>query len=316
MTNRRGTPGASPAGPRPNVFVVGAAKCGTTSLHRLFDLCPQVGTARTRKELHFFSEPELMLRVAGPGDAAIPQAIIHSQEAYLAEHAHLDQDLPVIADVSPSYLQNPPAAERIRDFAPGARILILLRAPVSKVFSQYVHQWSDGYEELPFAEAWEKCPERMVSGWSGMFDYQNGGYYAADVKRYFDLFGRDRVLVLLFEEMTADMDTARAQINSFLGVTLPAGDLPRMNAGGRIRSPFLARVLGNEQLRAYVRSVLPLGLRTRISGQMHNTIGTEKPELSDDMRKKLKAWYAQDTMKLEALLGRTTGWLSPEHRRK
>lgn len=298
------------AGPRPNVFVVGDAKCGTTSLHRLFELCPEIGTARTRKELHFFSEPELMTRVAGPGDADIPRAIIHTGAEYLAEHAHLDPGLSVIADVSPSYLQNEAAAARIHAFAPEGRIVILLREPASKVFSQYVHLWSAGREPLPFEEAWGKSEERRLAGWSDMYDYQSGGFYADAVRRYFDLFGRERVLVLLFEELTGDMDAARGRLETFLGVTLPDGDLPRMNAGGRIRSPVLGRILRSERLKAGLRAVLPLGLRTRIAGQVQSAVTTEKPRMSEEMRRAVRSRFAADTAELERLLGRFTGWPS------
>jgi hypothetical protein len=302
---------AGGSGPRPNVFVVGASKCGTTSLHRLFELCPQIGTARTRKELHFFSEPELMARLAGPGDAKIPPAIVHSEAEYLAEYAHLDPDLPVIADVSPSYLQNPPAAARIHAFAPESRIVILLREPAAKVFSQYVHLWSDGYEDLPFEEAWERSAERRAAGWSDMFDYAGGGYYADAVRRYLGLFGPDRVLVLMFEEMTGGMEAARARLEAFLGVALPSGGLPRLNTGGRIASPLAARVLGSERLKAGLRAVLPLGLRTRISARVHDAVATERPEPDPAMRARAQAHFAADTAALEALLGRSTGWARP-----
>ena len=88
--------------PRPNVFLVGDAKCGTTSLYDLFALAPAVGTSR-RKELHYFSAPELVRRVAGPGDDRIPRDIVQDEATYLGEFARVDAS--VIVDVSPSYLQ-------------------------------------------------------------------------------------------------------------------------------------------------------------------------------------------------------------------
>ena len=142
-----------------------------------------------------------------------------------------------------------------------------------------------------------------------MFDYQNGGFYAVHVQRYFDMFGRDRVLVLMFEDMTADMTAARASLNEFLGITLPDGDMPRMNAGGR-RSPVLRTLLGDERLKAGLRNVLPLGLRTRISGRLQNSVATEKPRMSDTMRDVVGRRFAGDTAELERLLGRSTGWPS------
>ena len=237
------------AGPLPNVFVVGDAKCGTTSLHRVFELAPRIGTPRTRKELHWFSAPELVAATAGPGDDEIPPAIVHTEAEYRAEFAHLPPDLPVIADVSPSYLRNPGAARRLHAFAPEARIVILLREPAAKVFSQYVHLWSAGRETLPFEEAFARSAERRAAGFSDMFDYEGGGYYAAAVARYRELFGPDRVLVVLFEEMTRDMGPVRAALEDFLGVPLPASDLPQTNAGGRARSPLVAALLGNERLK-------------------------------------------------------------------
>jgi hypothetical protein len=295
-------------GRRPNVFVVGDAKCGTTSLHRLFELAPGIGVARTRKELHYFAAPELVAATKGPGDASIPGAIVQDEATYRAEFAHLDPALPVIADVSPSYLRIAPAAARIAAFAPEAKIVILLREPVAKVFSQYVHLWAEGRETLPFPEAFAASAARRKAGFSDMFDYEGGGAYAAAVARYLDLFGSERVLVLLFQELTGDMGVARAQLEAFLGVELPAGRLPKMNAGGRVKSPLAAAVLGNERLKAGLRAVLPLGLRTRVSQGVRSVVATEKPVLDPALRTALRRRYADDVAALERRLGRPTGW--------
>jgi hypothetical protein len=292
----------------PNVFVVGDAKCGTTSLHRLFELTPGVGTARTRKELHYFSAPELVAATGGPGDAAIPDAIVQDEAEYRSEFAHLPPDLPVVADVSPSYLRNPAAARRLQAFAPEARIIVLLREPAAKVFSQYVHLWTQGRETLPFEEALAASAKRRAADFSDMFDYEGGGFYAAAVARYLDLFGPDRVLVILFEEMTGEMGPARRRLEDFLGVALPATELPRINAGGRPKSPLAAALLGNERLKAGLRRALPLALRTRLSESVRRAVAFEKPELRPETRAALRKRYAADVAALEALLGRSTGW--------
>jgi hypothetical protein len=292
----------------PNVFVVGDAKCGTTSIHRIFELTPDIGTPRTRKELHYFSEPELVAATNGPGDAAIPGAIVRSEAEYRAEFAHLPPDLPVVADVSPSYLRNAAAAGRLHAFAPEARIVILLREPAAKVFSQYVHLWSEGRETLPFEEAFALSAERREAGFSDMFDYAGGGYYAAPVRRYLELFAPDRVLVVLFEEMIRDMGSVRGRLEEFLGVSLPATDLPQTNAGGRAKSPLVAALLGNERLKAGLRHALPLGLRNRLSTRVRSAVTFEKPELGPETRTSLRRRYAADVAELEALLDRQTGW--------
>ena len=98
-----------------------------------------------------------------------------------------------------------------------------MREPAAKVFSQYVHLWSEGRETLPFEAAFAASEERRAKGFSDMFDYEGGGYYAAAVARYLERFGPERVLVLLFEELTADMDAARGA----------ARGLPRHGAAAR-----------------------------------------------------------------------------------
>lgn len=302
-----------PTSPLPDVFVVGDAKCGTTSLHRLFELAPAIGTPRTRKELHWFSAPELVTATAGPGDAAIPGAIIHTEADYLSEFAHLSPDLPAIADVSPSYLRNPEAARRLHAFARAhdldARIVILLREPAAKVFSQYVHLWTEGRETLPFEEALAASAARRAAGFSDMFDYEGGGIYAEHVARYLDLFGPDRVRVVLFEDMVRDMAPVRAGLEAFLGVGLPATGLPQTNVGGRPKSPLVAALLGNERLKATLRRTLPLGLRTRIASRVRQTMTLDKPELGTETRAALRHRYAADVAELETMLGRATGWL-------
>jgi hypothetical protein len=141
-----------------------------------------------------------------------------------------------------------------------------------------------------------------------MFDYERGGYYAEAVGRYLALFGRERVLVLLFEELTRDMDAARAKLEAFLGVPLPEGALPRMNAGGRVRSPLIAAVLGSARLKGALRAVMPMGFRTRIGERVRGAVAMEKPVLDPQKMAELRRRYSADRAALEALLGRPTGW--------
>jgi Sulfotransferase family len=285
--------------PRPNVFLVGDAKCGTSSLYDLFALAPGVGTSR-RKELHYFSAPELVRRVAGPGDDRIPPAIVQDEASYLAEFT----PAPVVVDVSPSYLQNPPAAARIKAFAPEARIVITLREPAAKVFSQYVHLWSEGRESLPFEQAFAASETRRAAGFSTMFDYEAGGRYAEAVERYLAAFGRDRVHVVLFEELTAGQGLAA--LEAFLGVPLPKA-LPHSNVGGRLRSPLIAAALASGPVRAAARA-LPAAARVRLSQTLRRQVGVEKPRLAAATQAELRRRYAPDVAALERLLGRPTGW--------
>jgi hypothetical protein len=297
-----------PSAPRPNIFVVGDAKCGTTTLYRMLQLAEGVGTSRTRKELHFFSAPELRAKLAGPGDARIPKDIVPDEAAYLAEFAHLPVGLEPIVDVSPSYLQEPAAAGRIRAFAPDARILILLREPAAKIMSQYTHLWSEGRETLPFEDAFARSEARRAEGYSTMFDYEAGGRYAEAVERYLGLFGRERVRIVLFEDLVGADPAARRELEAFLGIRFQEGPPPRMNMGGKVKSPVMAAVLGSAALRGALKRLLPLEARTRIGQRVRGAVAVEKPELAPATAAALRRRYAADVARLEALIGRPTGW--------
>ena len=149
--------------PRPNIFVVGDAKCGTTTLYRMLQLAPGIGTSRTRKELHYFSAPELRAEDRRPRRRAHPAATSSTTRP----------------PISPSSPTCPPASRRsptsrratcrsrrrparIQAFAPDARIVILLREPAAKIMSQYTHLWAEGRETLPFEAAFaaERGPPR------------------------------------------------------------------------------------------------------------------------------------------------------------
>lgn len=302
--------------PIPNIFVVGDAKCGTSSLYRMIQLSDEIDTSVRKKEHHYFSAPEILRNLAGPGDDRIPGSISRDEAAYLAEFAHIPAGARNIADVSPSYLQNPHAAERIRAFAPEARIVIMLRDPAAKVFSQYVHLWSEGRETLPFDQAFAKSAERRAAGYSDMFDYAGGGYYADAVQRYFSVFGRDRVRVEIFEELFGEDPAPRRALGAFLGATFPDAAPPRMNVGGKAKEgSVLGALLDNRALRARVKPYLPLAFRSKLGQSLRAAVKTEKPVIAPDMRDRLREAFAADARRLEAVIGRSTGWPTTMARR-
>ena len=144
-----------------------------------------------------------------------------------------------------------------------------------------------------------------------MFDYEAGGRYTEAVERYFSLFGRNRVKVMFFEETFGAGDTgeaARRTLEGFLGINFPKGPPPKMNVGGKVRSPVLAAVLDNDALRNRVKRLFPLPLRTRIGQTIRSSVPTEKPALDPKTAAALRQRYREDTARLEALLGRETGW--------
>ena len=204
----RSEPPMPSSAPRPNIFVVGDAKCGTTTLYRVLQLASGIGpcaparsctTSPGRSCCGKWRARAIPASRTTSSRTRRPSSRIRPSPARARQHRRC----------LPFLLQEPLAAGRIAVFAPDARIVILLREPAAKVMSQYTHLWSEKRETLPFEEAFALSKARRAEGWSTMFDYEAGGRYAEAVERYLRLFGRERVMVLLFEEMFGKDTAAR-----------------------------------------------------------------------------------------------------------
>lgn len=225
--------------PLPSFLIVGAAKAGTTSLHEYLCEHPQVSTP-LRKEIHYFDfsyergEPWYRAHFDRPRDAG-----------------------EISGESTPYYLFHPLVPERVARDLPEAKLIVLLRDPIDRAFSQHNHEVSSGYEDLPFGEAVEREAKRLQGEDERMrrepgyrsFSHQHHSYlarsrYAEQLERWYGHFDRDRLLVLGAEELFADPAATLARTQEFLGleVDLPADLSPRnsrsyapIDAGTRAR---------------------------------------------------------------------------------
>jgi hypothetical protein len=109
------------------------------------------------------------------------------------------RDETVIGEASPLYLYSPHAACLIKQHVPDAKMLVILRNPVDRAYSAFVHLVRDGRETTrDFGEALAQEDARIAEGWEHIWHYKRMGLYYEQLKRYFDLFGRDRIKVSLY----------------------------------------------------------------------------------------------------------------------
>src|SRR5579863_751660 len=140
----------------PNFFIVGAARSGTTSLDRYLSQHPQIYIA-PKKEVHFFAANHFPH--TGPGDEWLNKRVIHEEEQYEQLFAGVT-DEKRIGETSAYYLYLQGTAERIAHSIPAAKILILLREPIDRAYSAYMHLVRDGRETVSFAEGLRLEEER------------------------------------------------------------------------------------------------------------------------------------------------------------
>jgi hypothetical protein len=282
----------------PDFFVAGAAKAGTTSLHRYLDEHPQI-RMYPEKENRFF---ESVLR-----EAEAENTVAEAERRYLDRVPDLGPDQ-VLGDTDPMYLWRPRARERIHARNPEARIVIVLRDPVERAFSWWLMARREGWGVPPIEELVDEELDRIENGHDPEFPvFLPVGCYAEHVEGHLETFGEDQVGLVDFADVKQDTLAALEEIADFVGVD-PAGmaevDHETVHNPYGVPRNIVADWLKDSELVARLaRRLVPEGLRIWL-GDHVLVEKTDKPELPDEARRKLEAFYADEVAELEDLLGR------------
>jgi len=224
------------------------------------------------------------------------------------------------------YLYSRQAAAEIKAYSPDARIIILLREPVSMLYSLYHQFLYDGNECLPsFEEALaaesDRSEGRRLSRqtyFAQGLNYRSAASFTEQVRRYFDLFGRERVHVIIYDDLAADTLGTYQDVLDFLGVS-DSVDIPigPVNSNMSVKSSFLRSFLNDPFVRGTaigLRSWLPQPLFAAIQSvgitisEMNKRPALRHP-LDPDTRRTLQREFAPEVERLSTLLGRDlTHW--------
>lgn len=279
---------------KPNFFIVGAPRCGTTSMYTYLKQHPEIWVS-IAKEPHFFGS-----------DLSPMPGTIREESLYLELFAGAG-DRPCVGEGSVWYLSSERAPHEIRTFAPDARILILLRDPVQMAHSLYSLYSRTGNEDLPtFEEALAAEPERregrrIPAGAyfpEGLL-YTDAARNAAKVERYFEVFGRENVHCVLFEDFTRDTAAVYRRTLEFLGVD-PGfeAELDPQRASQRVRMQAIL------QLR---RAPEEVRRRMQFKEMKQHESAAPRARLSEELTARLRDLFAEDVTRLGELLGRDLG---------
>jgi hypothetical protein len=282
----------------PNFFVVGAPKCGTTSLYERLKLHPQVFLPEM-KDPNFFTTPP----PSSEKSFDLPRC------STLEEYQRLYKDARgfiAVGDPSNSYLWDENAPGRIHEVCPEAKIIVMLRDPVARAHSFYLMNVRDGFESSPtFRRALDQDKARNTSNWFTAWLYVEGGLYHKQVRRYIDAFGARQVLVLLFDDLAKNPLELFSRIASHIGVDpSPFGSIEVSEPYNPYRMPrsrAAYRIAGMLGLRG---SLIPPAARRWLS-RSPLLFDKNKPQIDPESRRYLQQIYDPDIAHLEMLLGRT-----------
>lgn len=270
-----------------DAFILGAPKCASSWIHRCF-----------------MEHQEIFV----PEDDSIKYYDInyHKGEDWYAKFYNTVGSEKIVIDPTPSYFRSQWAVPRIAAEFPDAKIILSLRNPVDRAFSQYWHEKKRGIINVDFEDTFKQF---MLWGW-----FIETGLYAKHLENLYKYFPEDRVYVSLFDDLKVNPEEYIKNIFEFLDVDkdfVPAVIGKSVNKAGvdentaiikSITSLPKSGVMGRV-LNPIRTAVKKSGLRTKIMESMSSKKEYEEG-LNSDTRKELLSVYLPDIERLESMIGR------------
>lgn len=297
---------------RPNLFVVGAQKSATSALAGWLVRHPEAFMSQPKEPGYLAFGEKGYHFPDGFGQPSPPAFYVpKSERDYLALFSEAGPKHRVIGEASTWYFAEPNVAENIRAFSPDAKIVISLRNPADRAYSAWCHaraRQQEPYET--FAEALDNDTGRTDI--EHILRYHRMGLYSQDLQHYRDVFGQDRVLLMFYQDISADPLAQWHKLCVFLNID-PAHEPVfgnRYNVSGQPRSPTLHKLLKSHQVRKLASSLLPHNVSVRIKNRIESVNLENFPPLGDADRSRLIEYYRDDINRLETLSGRDlSDWL-------
>lgn len=291
----------------PNFLIVGAAKCGTSSLHKYLDQHPSIFMSKV-KEPRFLSSQVTPFPLNGPGDDKVEAWYVKEYNDYvkLFEGA---EGYPAVGESSADtlyfYKGTIPVIKR---YLGQPKIIIVLRHPVKRAFSSYQHLVRDLREELSFEDGLKEEPRRIKDNWELIYHYTAASMYYDSVKAFLENF--PEVKVVLNEDLEKTPNAVLRDIFRFLGVD-PDHDVNteiRYNMSGKPKSQWIHQFffegnMARKLARPIARTLFSREARVRIAQKIQEKNLT-RLTINPDTRNRLQAYFGEEIRRMETLLKR------------
>ncbi|MEO1349020.1 MAG: sulfotransferase domain-containing protein [Cyanobacteria bacterium J06635_15] len=294
----------------PNFLLIGAGKAGTTAIYEYLRQHPQVYMSPV-KEPNFFAFMDERVNFKGPGEREmINRTSVTQPEHYRALFDGVKHES-AVGEASQWYLYSDRAAERIKHYLPDIKMIAILRDPVKRAYSDFLHFVRDDREPIKdFMQAIQAEDQRIEAHW-GFGHYIRRGLYHAQIKRYLDRFERHQIQIYLNEDLKQDATGLIQNIFNFLNIdeTFQPDTSYRPNVSGIPQNKLLHRFLGKSNpIRTLIEPYAPAGLRKAMINLKGSNLA--QPPLSPEVRQQLIPIFREDILNLQDLIDRDlSGWL-------
>tara|TARA_B100000900_G_scaffold25491_1_gene19798 strand:+ start:3197 stop:4105 length:909 start_codon:yes stop_codon:yes gene_type:complete len=296
---------------KPNFLIVGAMKSATTSLYMYLKEHPDIYLPSIKEPMFFNNINSENKQSILKGRA---KKKITSFKKYYDLFKNVNNEI-AIGEASPGYLYNTNCAKLIHKYlGSDTKIIVVLRHPVKRAYSNFLHAKRSGKEEIKeFIHAINNEAERIEKNWSPLYHYINQGFYYAQLKKYYKIFPKKNIKVILFNELTRNKNNCLKEICLFLNVNenFNFSNEKKTNVSGLPNG-----VLGWFVMKLRYYSLLPNIVYSKIFPSsfisfIYKIIYKKPKKLNEQLINDLtNKYYKNDILKLENLISKDlTHWL-------
>lgn len=286
-------------------FLVGAARCGTTSLYNYLNNSESIFLPRV-KEPNFFSNVDSPktedFKTPKPGvsyHAKIINDVNVYNELYLKAKPNQ-----LKGDTSPSYIWDQEVAKKLFKHNPQAKILISLRHPVDRAYSHYIMNYYTGSDKHDSFQEALKAPKKPI--WGSCNAYLEMGLYYNQVKAYYDVFPKEQIKILVYEDWIKSIDSKIKNVFEFLDVTITEDifNTPiESNKITPVKKKALLNILRQNKIKGAIKSIINQKQIDKIKSYLFNDESKEIEKINPELRQELSLQFKEDILKLSALTG-------------
>ncbi|NND94109.1 MAG: sulfotransferase [Flavobacteriales bacterium] len=301
-------------------FVIGVVKGGTTSLYDYLNQHPELYLPPIKEINHFartdIDESKFLPEYAT--DVSIDlERYFKNGMPEMVHIAHINdpndykklyspaQAGQKTGDISNSYMICPSAASAIHAHNPSAKIIVILRNPINRAWSQYLMNLRESKTETKdFIEELENDSRAVNQGWGVNHQYLELGNYSKQLKLYYDLFSAEQILPIIFEEYVKQPTIALRKICQFIGVS-PEFEFDtsgKKNAASLPRNKTLNSLLVKSGAIKLAKDLVPRKLRQNLSGVLYSS--KNLPSLATEEISYLRGYYLSEINGLCSLINR------------
>jgi hypothetical protein len=304
----------------PEFFIIGAPKAGTTALHAALATHPQIFMSNPKEPKFYLYGGSRPIDTKGPGDAHGTKESVWQRDRYEALFANAPAGT-LRGESTAFYLQDPKALARIRQEIPDAKLIAIIRDPVDRAYSNWLHLWADGLEPIgDFVTAFEEEDRRIAAGWGFFWHYRRLGRYGEQLAQLLEVFPREQLYLLRYRDLVDQPVSTLNSISDFLSIERDlTSAVPAENTRQFVPLSLKTRTISPlVRAGATVGAYFPPQIWRAASVPLLRALqhgGGRRPDLSVETRRQLVAHFAADIALLEEITGDSySDWLSDRGR--